>query len=147
MVWEETKKQGLEINDENVGKTANDMRKKYGMDIWAIRTLERVKKIKNEEKIVIDGIRNIEEIETFQKELGQDFTVVAIQVSDEKRYSRAMNRGREDDSKDLTLIKQRDKRELGWGLGNVIASADIIVTNETSVEEFQRKIKDLFDKI
>ena len=33
MVWEETKKQGLEINDKNVGMIADNMRKKYGMDI------------------------------------------------------------------------------------------------------------------
>ena len=119
MIWEETKNQGLELNDKNVGKVANDTRKTHGMDIWAKRTLEKIKTMKDTELLVIDGIRNIEEIETFEKKLGKDFVVVAVQVSDELRYERAMNRDREDDSKDLDLIKERDKRELSWGLGNV----------------------------
>ena len=58
-----------------------------------------------------------------------------------------MNRGREDDSQDIKLIKERDKRELSWGLGNVIASADVVISNEGPVEEFKQKIKDLFNKI
>ena len=126
---------------------ANDMRKSHGMNIWAKRTLEKIKSLKDTNLLVIDGIRNIEEIETFEKELGKDFVVVAVQVSDELRYERAMNRDREDDSKDLDLIKERDKRELSWGLGNVIASADVVISNETNIEEFQEKIKDIFDKI
>jgi len=31
MIWEETKKQNLELNDKNVGTIANNMRKRYGM--------------------------------------------------------------------------------------------------------------------
>ena len=144
MVWQETKNQGLELNDKNVGMVANDMRKTHGMDIWAKRTLEKIKSMKDANLLVIDGLRNIEEIETFEKELGKDFVVVAVQVSDELRYQRAMNRGREDDAQDLDLIKERDKRELSWGLGNVIASADIVVSNEGNVEDFQQKIIEVF---
>jgi len=144
MVWEETKNQGLELNDKNVGKIANDMRKTHGMDIWAKKTLEKIKSIEESNILVIDGIRNIEEIEAFEKKLGKDFVVVAVQVSDKVRYQRAMNRGRKDDSKDLNLIKERDKRELSWGLGNVIASADIVISNEGCVEDFQKEIKKLF---
>ena len=147
MVWKETKNQGLELNDKNVGTIANDMRKSHGMNIWAKRTLEKIKSMKDTKLLVIDGIRNIEEIETFEKELGKNFVVVAVQVSDELRHQRAMDRDREDDSKDLNLIKERDKRELSWGLGNVIASADIIISNEDGIEDFQHKIKNIFNKI
>jgi len=140
MIWEETKKQGLELNDQNVGMIANDMRKTHGKDIWAKRTLEKINSMKKTDLLVIDGVRNIEEIETFEKELGKDFLLVGIDVSDDTRYTRAMNRGREDDSMDLNLIKERDRRELSWGLGNVIASADVIITNEGSFEEFRDKV-------
>ena len=94
--------------------------------------------------LVIDGIRNIEEIETFEKELGKDFVVVAVQVSDELRYKRAMNRGREDDSKDIKLIKERDKRELSWGLGDVIASADIVFPGHSISSHSYLKIIHVF---
>ena len=147
MIWEETKNRGLELTDENVGTIANNMRKEHGMDIWAKRTLDKIKSTKEAKILVIDGVRNIEEIETFEKELGEKFILIAVDVTDETRYKRAMNRGREDDSQDIKLIKERDKRELSWGLGNVIASADVVISNEGPVEVFKQKIKDLFNKI
>ena len=67
MVWQETKNQGLELNDENVGRIANDFRKEHGMDIWAIKTLDKIKSLKKNDILVIDGVRNIEEIEKFEK--------------------------------------------------------------------------------
>ena len=147
MVWEETEKRGLELNDKNVGMIADSMRKQHGMDIWAKKTLEKIESIKVDEKIVIDGVRNIEEIETFKGRLGNDFLLIAVQVNDILRYKRAMNRGREDDSLDLEMIKKRDKRELSWGLGNVIASSEMVVTNEGSQDEFRQKIRDVLKKI
>jgi dephospho-CoA kinase len=143
MIWEETKKQGLELNDQNVGMIANDMRKTHGKNIWAKRTLEKINSMKRTDLLVIDGVRNIEEVETFEKELGKDFLLIAIEVSDETRHKRAMIRGRKDDSMDPDLIKERDRRELSWGLGNVIASADSVVINEGGIEEFKAKIKKL----
>ena len=147
MIWEETKKRGLSLTDYNVGMIADNMRKEHGMDIWALRTLEKIKTLKNIDKIVIDGIRNIEEIETFKKELGKDFLLISVHVSDEIRYKRALHRGREDDSVDLNLIKKRDKRELSWGLGTVIASAEIVISNEGPIEEFKKNIKKILTKI
>ena len=146
MIWEETKAHGLEINDSNVGKIATDMRKEYGMDIWAKKTYEKIKNMKNTEKIVIDGVRNIEEVDFFKKNLGKDFILVAVKVSDEIRYKRAMNRGRKDDSSDITKIKERDQRELSWGLGKVIDSADIVIENNNDLESFRKKIKEIFLK-
>jgi len=140
MIWEETKKKGLEINDENVGRIANDMRKTHGKDIWAKKTLEKISSMEKKDLLIIDGVRNIEEVETFEKKLGADFVLVAIDASDKTRHSRAMNRGREDDTGNIDLIKKRDRRELSWGLGNVIASADVVVTNEGGFEEFREKI-------
>ena len=140
MIWEETKSQGLELNDKNVGMTADNMRKTHGMDIWAKRTLEKINSSKGTNLLVIDGVRNIEEIETFVKELGERFLLIAVDVSDETRHKRAMTRGREDDSQDIKLVKERDKRELSWGLGSVISSADIVVTNEGNIEKFRNEI-------
>jgi dephospho-CoA kinase len=146
MVWEEVKRQGLEINDKNVGRVANDMRKSHGMDIWAKRTVDKILKMKNINKLVIDGVRNFEEINFFQNMLGASFILVAIQVSDKTRHKRAMNRGREDDSMDITLIKERDNRERSWGLDKVIASADIVVSNDGSIRDFRDKIKKILNK-
>ena len=146
MVWEEVKNRGFSLDDKHVGTIADQMRKEFGKDIWAKKTLEKITKFNELEHIVIDGIRNIEEIETFKKKLGKDFIVIAIIASDETRQKRCLKRGREDDIKDAHDLKERDKRELNWGLGSVIASADIIIPNEGSVENFRNEIKKIFKK-
>ena len=147
MVWGEVKNQGLELNDKNVGEVANNMREKYGKDIWARRTLDNIKSLNKKDVVVIDGIRNVEEIDRFKKDLGKDFFVIAVDASNETRYKRALRRGRQDDSKDLEKIKERDQRELRWGLDVVIASADIVVSNEGSIDEFHEAIKKVLHKI
>ncbi len=146
-VWEETKKQGLELNDKNVGQVANSMREKIGMDIWARRTVERIKSFNKKDYVVIDGIRNIEEINLFKKELSNDFIIIAVDAPDEVRKKRTLSRRRKDDVDNLKSFKERDKRELRWGLGEVIASADIVISNEGSIDEFRDKIRKILDKI
>ena len=130
MVWAEVKKRGLKLKDENVGKIANDMRDKFGKDIWAKKTIGKLKKYKDVDFIVIDGIRNTEEIDTFKKHLGKYFFLIAIDVPDIVRHKRGLSREREDDSRDLEKIKDRDIRELRWGLGSVIKSADLVINND-----------------
>jgi dephospho-CoA kinase len=147
MVWEEVKKQGLELTDENVGIIANVMRKKYGKEIWAKKTIERIKNFSNVDCIVIDGIRNIEEIDAFKQNIGKKFILIAIDVSDEIRYKRGLNRNRLDDSKNLEKIKERDLRELNWGLNLSITAADILVVNEGTLKEYKDKISKLLNEI
>ena len=95
---------------------------------------------KSHDKIVIDGIRNIEEMDFFREKLGKDFLLVAIHASPETRYKRLMDRKREDDNLTIDRIKNRDERELRWGIGVLIALADVIIVNEGSLDEFKEKV-------
>ncbi|MEM0467379.1 MAG: AAA family ATPase [Candidatus Thermoplasmatota archaeon] len=147
LVWEETRRQGRPLDDRNVGDVANSMRKKYGMDIWAQKTVECMKTLPSSNIYVIDGIRNKEEIIYFKKHLGSDFLLIAIIASDEIRHQRGLMRGRRDDSGTLKAMLERDKREIGWGLPEVLRSADIRIENNSSLEEFQEQIKKFFQSI
>jgi dephospho-CoA kinase len=147
LVWEETQKQKLALTDQNVGTIANKMRKQHGMDIWAQKTLEKIKSIKQTEYLVIDGIRNREEVNLFRKELGPDFLLIGIEASKKVRQQRIHLRGRTDDVYTMREFQERDKRELSWGLAEVIASSDIIVSNEGSLETFREKINEVFDQL
>ncbi|RLF26744.1 MAG: dephospho-CoA kinase [Thermoplasmata archaeon] len=140
-VWEETKKRGLKLTDENVGRVANEMREKQGMDIWAKKTIEKINP--SWSKVVIDGVRNREEVDYFRNRLGEDFTLVAIHASPKTRYKRLLSRKREDDNLSTEKIRERDERELRWGLGVLIAFADVIIINEGSLEEFKSKVKEV----
>jgi dephospho-CoA kinase len=147
LVWEETRKQGKPLNDNNVGDVANNMRKKYGMDVWAKRTVEKINYLKKPPHLVIDGVRNMEEIEYFKKDLGLDFFVIAIDASDELRRKRAIARGRTDDSKNLKDLEERDQREIRWGLQKIIADADIVILNNGSLDQFKKKVLTVLNKL
>lgn len=147
LVWEETRRQSRPLDDKNVGDVANSMRKKYGMDIWAKRTVEKIHSLKKSPHFIIDGVRNMEEIEYFKKELGLGFLVIAIDASDKLRRKRAIDRGRTDDSKDLKDLEERDKREIRWGLQKVIADADIIIPNNGSLDQFKKQVLTVLNKL
>ncbi len=139
-IRKEARKMGLELNDKNLGKIADEMRREHGMDIWARRCLPEIKN----DMVIIDGIRNIEEVELFRQHI-KNFILIAIHASPNTRYERMMKRGREDDSLSEEDLKERDERELRWGIGNVVAMADIVVANEGSLDEFRKKIKKILE--
>ncbi|MDI6916792.1 MAG: AAA family ATPase [Thermoplasmatales archaeon] len=164
-VWDFVKKKGLSLNDENVGRVADEERKKHGYGVWAERTLPFIEKTFSEKtkksfgvdgkayfpsdknrKTVIDGIRSPEEVRIF-KSHDPDFIVIGIHSSPETRYRRIMSRKRIDDPFSKEKFDERDKRELSWGIGNVIALADVVIVNEDNVEDFERKIEKVLEKI
>jgi dephospho-CoA kinase len=147
LVWEETKRQGKPLDDQHVGEVANDMRTKHGMDVWARRTVERIKTLNSPAIVVIDGVRNMEEIEFFKKTLGSDFLVISVDAPDKIRRKRAVARGRVDDSKDLKDLEERDRREIRWGLQKVIADADIVIPNSGTLNSFRNRVADVLQQL
>lgn len=149
LVWREVEQRGLPLNDENVGKIADQMRQRYGMDIWARKTLEEIEGMLSgdERIIVIDGVRNLDEVACFKSYFGHAFILIAIIASSEIRYKRALTRKRKDDSGDIEVIKNRDKRELSWGLGTLIQYADITISNEGTIEQFRKQVEKVLSSL
>jgi dephospho-CoA kinase len=148
LIWEEVERQGLPRDAVNVGKVANAMRDSHGKDVWAVRTAERVRKVATGHKLVlIDGIRNIEEVATLRKELGHDFVLVAIHTDPDHRFQRMAARGRADDSRDVTVLRARDEREMNWGIARTIALADEMVVNDATLDIFRSRVAGLLDRI
>ncbi len=52
------------------------------------------------------------------------FKILSVYSSPETRFKRLLNRKRIDDSLDKPKFESRDKRELKFGIGEVIAQAD-----------------------
>jgi dephospho-CoA kinase len=93
----------------------------------------------------IDGVRSEAELEVFRHRLGHDFTLVAIHASRATRMKRLFERHREDDVKDEGEFIARDERELGWGLGRVIALADVMLVNEESMPNLSSQVERILD--
>lgn len=148
LIWEEVERQGLPRDPANVGKVADQMRKTHGPDVWSLRTVERVRKAAAGSRVVlIDGIRSNAEVETFRRELGALFTLVAIHTDQGHRFERMVARKRADDAPSSDGLRERDERELNWGIARTIALADEMLVNDATLASFREKVAKLLDRL
>jgi dephospho-CoA kinase len=144
----ETTKRGLELIDANVGKVATEMRTKHGKDYWARLTADAIhQELGSASLVLVDGVRNHEEVEAFRNKLGDDFMLVAIVAPPDLRVDRLMKRGRLDDAKAKTDVERRDERELAWGIATSIALADHSIVNEGDLPAFRREVGRFLDSL
>jgi len=129
LVREMVKAKGFEVNRANLQAVADSERKKLGSDIWARRS---VRQVGAAALVVIDGTRSLDEVDFFRRELGQSLLVISVHASPRTRWERVSRRGRDDDPASLEEMRERDRNELRWGLGDVIATADVMLVNEES---------------
>jgi dephospho-CoA kinase len=127
LVKDMVRAKGFELTRVNMQAVADTERKKKGADIWAKRTSRQITKAP---LVVIDGTRSIPEVDFFRRELGQSLTVVCVHASPGTRWDRISRRGREDDPKSFEQMRRRDRDEFRWGLGEVIATSDVMLVNE-----------------
>ncbi len=128
---------GAEAEGLSVGQFAGRERERFGKDIWAKRAMDRMKGI---DLFIVDGCRSMDEIRSFRS-LGGEVSIVAVHAAPGTRYERLVKRGRDDAPKDIAEFDERDNRELGWGLGNVIALSDIMIINDSDLESFKAKVR------
>ena len=126
-----------------IGEYADSERKKHGMDVWARHLFDHIEKDMKAEGglVIIDGLRSMHEALVFKDRLGVDFRIFAIHSSPKTRYERLMGRERGDDPNGMDEFDERDRRELGWGLGDVVALADMMLVNETGLMELEMRIR------
>jgi len=144
-VREEAKRRNMPPTAENIGKIMLALRRTEGEAVIAKRCIPEIEKTKKQ-KIVVDGIRSLSEVEEFKKHF-KNFTLVAIHSSTETRFRRVFYRQRSDDPADWQVFQERDLRELGVGLGNAIAMAEYIIVNEGEMRLTRAKAKVVLRKV
>ena len=137
VVREEVSRRGLEPTPENILRVATELRRRFGQDIIARRVAEKITRSRSK-VVLVDGVRSLYEVEVFRN-LGKCI-VMAVHASPKTRYERLMRRGRPGDPRNWSEFEERDRTELSFGIGNVIALADVMIVNESSLEEFKRTV-------
>ena len=140
VIRKEAQERNIELSDENLGTIAKQLREKGGDEIIAEKSVRFVK-MQNTDVIFIDGIRSIPEVKVFRKYW--KFPLIAIISSDDLRFKRISERSRSDDSKTLSQIKERDKREIGFGLKEVILEANYKLENNSTIASLEQKTREL----
>jgi dephospho-CoA kinase len=148
MVREQVTKAGSNITPENLGKMAEDLRKKRGPDVVAQLTAEKVAEVSKEgDLVVIDGLRSMQEVTLFRARW--HFPVLAIHSAPGTRHARMRTRLRADDSVQPGYYEMRDARELKFGIAEVIVLADEMIVNaaRTSEAELQEMTFAAIDRL
>ena len=143
VIREETRRRGLEPDDNNTAKVTLELREKYGPGAVAEVCLRLLKTLK-EQVVVIDGIRSPAEVEVFAR--AGRVKLIAIHASRERRLKLLTERGRSDAPTSRASFDERDKRELSIGVGNAVALADESLSNEHATpDELGRRAVELVE--
>lgn len=139
LLRKEIRKRGWEENRDNLIKTGNDLREKYGADILARRIMQEVG-----QKAVIDSIRNIKEAEFLKTQ--ENFVLLAVDAPVELRYQRSKKRGRNESASSLAEFIQKEAQELSGSeiqqqLIKCMEMADFLIINDGTLENLHRKLE------
>ena len=140
----EAKRRNLEPTGDNLGKLMLELREKNGPGAIAELLTEPIKNSKAK-VIVIDGVRSTAEIEVL-KNVGS-VKLLSIDASIDTRYKFLRARGRSDDPETREKFEERDKRELGVGIGESMAIADeTIVNSDITLDELTERAYKVIEK-
>jgi len=143
----EAKKQNLEPTGENLGKLMLELREKNGPGAVAELLKESIQN-STHEIIIIDGVRSIHEINVLKKT--GNVKLLAVEASPNTRFNFLCERKRSDDPITREKFEERDNREIGVGLEEIIGLADESIQNnnvtinkmvELAIKIFQKWIK------
>ena len=126
----------------SVGQVANGEREKHGKDIWAKRAIEQM----HGDIFLVDGCRSLDEVNSYRG-LSKEVYIIGVHAPRMIRYDRLVKRGREDAPHDIDEFDERDNRELGWGMGSVLALSDYLIINDSDLDCFQKKVRETLEMI
>lgn len=144
VVREETANRGLEPTPANVGTVMLELRETNGPGVIAKKCIPKIE-LNDSQTIVIDGLRSYVEAEIFMKRFS-NFILVTVHSPPKIRFERLSIRNRSDDPKDWKVFKERDKRELGIGIGNAIAQSEYVIINDGTIETLNSRAREVLKK-
>ncbi len=131
---------GLGSGGLTVGQFANHEREVHGKNIWAKRAIERM----SGDVFLVDGCRSMDEVRSY-RELSDEVYIIGIHAPRAMRYERLVKRGRDDAPANIQEFDDRDSREMGWGLSDVIALSDMMIVNDSDLDSFRSRVGEVLE--
>lgn len=127
------------------GQVAQALREEEGPAAIAERTLPRIEEaLETHGTVLVDGIRSAAEVETFVEAFGEGFILLRVEAPFELRAQRIEARGRDaGEAEGGEAVADRDARELGFGMGEAMGEADVVIENDGSLEAFHDAVREL----
>lgn len=144
VIREACRARGLDPSDHH-GEIAIALREEEGKAAIAERSLSLIReKLTEHDTVLVDGIRSDSEVEYFEETLGEDFILLAIDAPFDVREERIEDRKRDDPN--VESLRERDERELNFGMDKAIADADVTIENTETIEAFHKQIRKVLEE-
>ena len=142
---DELKKVGLEDTPENEKMMRESLREKYGMGAFAHLLLPKIKKLSENENVVLDVLYSWDELICLNKEI-KNLKVIAIICDKEIRYERISKREIRPLTKEEAI--KRDISEIeNIKKGGPIAFADFYLYNNGDMSEYEENLERILKEV
>jgi dephospho-CoA kinase len=140
-------KRNIEPTRENLQKLGLDI--KIESRNMGVLSQEMLKKIKTD-KAIVDGVRNVDEIEELKKKKG--VYILGVTAGQRVRYKRMRKRNREGDPVTFSEFKRLDNLEnrgktKGQEINNCLKMTDFLIENNGTMDKLKKKIDEVLEKI
>jgi dephospho-CoA kinase len=131
---------------EHHGAVATALREEEGETAVAERALPAIEDAREgSETVLVDGLRSPADAGEFEAAFGDEFLLVSVEAPFEVRAERLADRSRDLTDADRETLREREERELGFGMGEVMERADVTVENAGTLDSFRERVRDLLD--
>lgn len=159
MVRNEARRQGLPIERPILRQVANQLRQTAGSGVLSKMVLQQIEADNVPAGlIIIDAIRNPEEVWLLRRQLGDTFVLVAVEAPLELLIERVMSRGRSDETKEVMVQREVAQRMIlgesgsnepahGHNIAQCIQMADWHIDNSQSLIALTRETQKFADQM
>ncbi|MCL9813562.1 AAA family ATPase [Natranaeroarchaeum aerophilus] len=142
VIREECRDRGFDPATQH-GTVAQALREENGPAAVAERSLPLLRDaLEDNDTVLVDGIRSDVEVDVFKEAFGEAFYLVSIEAPFEVRAERVTDRGRDADAESGgESLRERDERELGFGMDRAMDRADLTIENTDSLDAFREQVK------
>jgi dephospho-CoA kinase len=151
---EELQNRGLEVNRDNMRDLANEIRENKGAG-YIVKELYK-KALNSNCLCIIESIRCVGEIETLRdiaQKSNSQFILLGVDADQKIRYERSIKRKGNLDQISFEQFKRLEELEMQsndpakQNLKECLKRADVVFTNNGTLEELEIKVKEYFEKI
>ncbi len=161
---EEARRRGEPVTRPVLRRIANELREEHGGGVLAGRVADKARAALQERAdpgptaMIIDAIRNPEEVRTLQRELQPDFTLVAVEAPIEQLIARIAARARADETAEVVSQEALARRMIlgeagegepahGHNINACMAMADYHLDNSGSLADLAAATSRFVDRL
>lgn len=160
----EARSRGLTVERPVLRRIANELRQEQGSGVLSLMVVRQIRRELEDVPdgkrlvVIVDAIRNPEEVSALRRALGEKFVLVAVEAPLELLVERIASRARYDEPDEFVGRKEAARQMIlgesgknepahGHNIARCVAMADWRVDNSQSIDEMAVQIGKLIDEI